>query len=264
MAAMPLTVESVAAASSDWGWIPELLMAVAESPQYKIARLPDHFDHQLTVVEFRPSGPLGLAVDAVLEGARAFGLPKLRWEVRLGSPERLAAELTARGATLKVMVDVLAHDLRERAPALPPASVDVQIKWATDFETSRDGSAVGVSGFGGVLPPDDRIEANAARDATTVPAGEGGMLVAYVNGLPSGSGGVLIVDGVARLWGGVVTPSARGQGIYRAMLDARLSYATAHGATMALVKGNVKTSAPILRRAGFLAYGCEPAYDIPL
>ncbi len=173
----------------------------------------------------------------MLERARAFGLPKLRWEVRLDSPAGLPQELTARGAALEVTIDVLACDLRAGAPALPPASADVKIRWATDFETSRDGSAVGVTGFGGTLPPDDRIEANAARDAATVPVGEGGMLVAYVNGVPAGSGGVTIVDGVARLWGGVVVPSARGQGVYRAVLDARLSYAVAHGATMALVEG---------------------------
>ena len=38
----------------------------------------------------------------------------------------------------------------------------------------------------------------------------------------------------------------------------------AHGATMALVKGKMDTSAPILRRAGFAAYGQEPDYDILL
>ena len=50
----------------------------------------------------------------------------------------------------------------------------------------------------------------------------------------------------------------------RAVLAARLSYAVAHGATMALVKGRIDTSGPILRRAGFIAYGREPAYDVPL
>jgi GNAT superfamily N-acetyltransferase len=73
-----------------------------------------------------------------------------------------------------------------------------------------------------------------------------------------------MVDGVARLWGGVAVPSARGLGVYRAVLEARLAYAVAHGATMALVKGKIDTSAPILRRAGFAAYGQEPVYDIPL
>jgi GNAT superfamily N-acetyltransferase len=263
MAGMTLTAESVVAASNAWVWIPDNA-TVVEDEQYKIARLPDYFDYQLTVLEFRPSGPLGGAVEALLERARAFRLPKVRWEVRLDSPAELPAELTARGATLEVMLDVLACDLREGAPALPPASADVKIRWATDYETSRDGAAVGVTGFGGTLPPDDRIEANAAMDAASVPAGAGGMLVAYVHGVPAGSGGVSMVDGVARLWGGAVVPSARGQGVYRAVLDARLSYAVAHGATMALVKGKIDTSGPILRRAGFAVYGREPVYDIPL
>lgn len=263
MAAMALTVESVAAASNAWVWIPDNATVVEEA-QFRIARLPDYFDYRLTVLDFRPTGPLGAAVDAVLDRACAFGLPKLRWEVRLDSPAGLPGELAARGATLEFAVDVLARDLLDDAPPLPPATVDVKIRWATDFETARDGSAVGVSGFGGALPPAQRIQANAARDAATVPAGDGGMLVAYVDGLPCGSGGVTVVDRVARLWGGVVAPPARGQGIYRAVLDARLTYASAHGATMALVRGNIHTSGPILRRAGFGAYGREPIYDVPL
>jgi GNAT superfamily N-acetyltransferase len=260
---MPLTTESVAAASNAWVWIPDNA-TVVEDAQYKLARLPDYFDHQLSVLSFRPSGPLGAAVDAVLDRARCFGVPKLRWEVRLGSPAELPAELAARGAALQLSVDVLARDLRASWPPLPPASVDVRVRWATDVKTARDASAVGVTGFGGALPPDDRIEANAARDAATVPAGDGGMLVAYVDGLPCGSGGVTMVDGVARLWGGVVTPPVRGRGVYRTVLDARLSYAVVHGATMALVKGRIDTSGPILRRAGFVAYGREPVYEIPL
>jgi Acetyltransferase (GNAT) family len=263
MAAMTLTAESVAAASNAWVWIPDNA-TVVEDEQYRIMRLPDYFDCQLRILEFRPSGPLEAAVDAVLERARAFGFPKLRWEVRLNSPAELPALLVARGAALELVTDVLACDLRQDVPALPPASVDTQIRWATNFETARDGSAVGVTGFGGTLPPNDRIEANAASNAATVPAGEGGMLVAYVNGIPTGSGGITMTDGVARLWGGVVVPSARGQGVYRAVLAARLSYAAAHGATMALVKGKIDTSGPILRRAGFAVYGREPIYDVPL
>jgi hypothetical protein len=33
---------------------------------------------------------------------------------------------------------------------------------------------------------------------------------------------------------------------------------------MALVKGKVDTSGPILRRAGFASYGQEPLYAVPL
>ena len=52
--------------------------------------------------------------------------------------------------------------------------------------------------------------------------------------------------------------------MYWAALGARVSYAVTHGATMALVKGNVATSGPILRKAGFTSFGQEPIYDVPL
>jgi GNAT superfamily N-acetyltransferase len=73
-----------------------------------------------------------------------------------------------------------------------------------------------------------------------------------------------MAGGVARLWGGAVVENARGQGVYRALLAFRLDYGVAHGATMALVKARVETSGPILRRAGFVAYGQEVTYGVPL
>jgi GNAT superfamily N-acetyltransferase len=67
---------------------------------------------------------------------------------------------------------------------------------------------------------------------------------------------------VARLWGGGVIPEARGRGVYRTMVAARLKYAVENGATMALVKGRVETSGPILRRLGFDVYGQERSYIV--
>ena len=90
------------------------------------------------------------------------------------------------------------------------------------------------------------------------------MVVAYVDGAPVGSGGLSMADEVARLWGGAVLEAARGQGVYRAILGARLTYGVAHAATMGLVKGRVQTSGPILRQAGFAAYGQEISYRVPL
>jgi GNAT superfamily N-acetyltransferase len=260
---MSLIASSVGAASAAWIWVPDNA-TVAEGDGYAVMRLPGYFDYQLAVLTFQPSGPLGAAVDAVLDRARSFGLPELRWQVRLDDPADLGAELTARGATVVLTLDVLASDLAGGGPRLPPAAVDVAVRWATDFATARDGAAVQVSGFGGSLPPDDRLQDNAARDAAAVPAGEGGAVVAYVDGAAAGFGGVALVDGVARLWGGAVVPDARGRGVYRAVLATRLSYAVAHGATMALVKGKADTSGPILRRAGFAAFGQETLYSVPL
>ena len=48
------------------------------------------------------------------------------------------------------------------------------------------------------------------------------------------------------------------------MLDARLRHAVSLGARMALVKGRVETSGPILRRVGFTAYGQERCYVLPV
>jgi len=263
MTDMTMTAESVAAASAAWVWVPDNA-AVVETDEYTILRMPDYFEYKLSVNAFEPVGPLGEAVDRVLDRARSFELPGVRWPVRLEDPAGLGAELEARGGHVELVLDVLACDLTVGRPALPPPAADVTIRWATDFETARDGSAVQVAAFGGEVPPDDRIAVNAGRDAAAVPAGEGGMLVAYVVGAPAGAGGVTMADGVARLWGGSVVPAARGLGVYRAVLDARLDYAVANGAVMALVKGKADTSGPILRRAGFAAFGREPQYRVPL
>jgi RimJ/RimL family protein N-acetyltransferase len=185
MVGMSLSVSAVAAASSAWVWIPDDA-AVVETSEYTILRPPDYFDYPLAVMQFRPTGPLGEAVDRVLERSRSFGVPEVRWQARFDDPDELAGELTSRGATVLLVLDVLAGDLEGGGPVLPSPAVDVTVRWATDFETARDGSAVGITGFGGALPPDERIEENAARDAATVPAGVGGRVVAYVDGRPAG------------------------------------------------------------------------------
>jgi GNAT superfamily N-acetyltransferase len=267
LAAMTISASSVAAASRAWVWIPDVA-TVTETDEYTIVRAPDYFPHPLTVAAFRPdgAGPGGLAgaVAAVLDRAREFGLPELQWHVLLGSPPGLAEELASHGGTVQVSLDVLARELRSGAPDLPPPAADVTVRWATDVATARDSQAVAVATFGGSAPPDERVAQIAADNAASVPAGTAGMVVAYLGGAPVGAGGLAIVDGVARLWGGAVVEPARGQGVYRALLAARLAYAVSHGASMALVRARTDTSGPILLRAGFAGYGNEPIYHIPL
>ena len=57
-------------------------------------------------------------------------------------------------------------------------------------------------------------------------------------------------------------PSARHTGAYRALLNHRLRAGVEAGCTMALVKGRVDTSAPVLLRAGFRPYGEVRAYRL--
>ncbi|WP_344818194.1 hypothetical protein [Microbacterium soli] len=70
------------------------------------------------------------------------------------------------------------------------------------------------------------------------------------------------MDGFVRLWGAATLPGSRGRGAYRAVLAERLRIGAEPGATTALVKGRVSTSAPILARAGFTHYGDERSYAL--
>jgi GNAT superfamily N-acetyltransferase len=260
---MSVSSESVVAASNAWTWIPDYA-TTAETDEYLLVRFPDYFDHPLELLRFHPARPVEDAIETALASARQFGLPVLYWMVRLDSPSGVPAALIARGATVDETLDVLARDLSGGAPDLPPPAADVRLRWALDADTARDGSAVDAAVFGGSVAPEDRLAANAEHDVVAFPTGAGGTVVAYVDGAAVGSGGVTMNDGVARLWGGGVREPARGQGVYRAILGARLHYGAAHGATMALVKGRIETSGPILRQAGFTAYGQEVIYKLPL
>jgi GNAT superfamily N-acetyltransferase len=260
---MSLPADTVVAASNDWIWIPEYA-TTAETDEYTLIRFPDYFDHPLELVRFQTARRAEPAVEDALARARGFGLPELHWMVRLDSPPAVTDVLLARGATVEETLDVLARDLSDGTPELPPPTASVELRWATDVDSARDAAVLSAAVFGGSVPPGDRLAEIAERDETGVPKGEGGTVVAYADGVPAGSGGVTMAGDVARLWGGGVAETARGQGVYRAVLGARLEYAAAHGARMALVKGRVQTSGPILRRAGFTAYGQELLYKVPL
>ena len=63
-------------------------------------------------------------------------------------------------------------------------------------------------------------------------------LVAFLaerNGVAVAAGGLAMVDGVALLAGASTVPSARRQGAQRALLEARLHYAAAHGCDIAMM-----------------------------
>jgi GNAT superfamily N-acetyltransferase len=264
---MSLSADKVVAASNAWVWVPD--NATTESTEeYLLVRFPDYFDHPLELLRFNPAeapaAGLAGAVETVLDRARQFGLPALYWWVKLDSPPEVADLLRARGAVVDETLDVLAVDLRRGPPELLPPVKEVTLRWATEVTTHRDGTQVGVTVFGGSMPPQERLAEEAKRDGATVRAGDGGMVVAYVDGAPVGSAGIAMTEGVARLWGGAVLEAARGRGVYRALLGSRLTYGAAHGATMGLVKGRVDTSGPILRQAGFNVYGQEISYRVPL
>ena len=59
--------------------------------------------------------------------------------------------------------------------------------------------------------------------------------LAEIDGEPIAAGGIALVEGVALLAGASTIPSARKQGAQRALLEARLRYAAAHGCDIAMM-----------------------------
>jgi GNAT superfamily N-acetyltransferase len=89
-------------------------------------------------------------------------------------------------------------------------------------------------------------------------------VVASVRGEPASVGGCTLRGEVAQLWGAVTLREYRRRGAYRAVLAERVRVARAHGATLALAKGRVETSGPILIRSGFARYDEERCYWLPV
>lgn len=264
-----MTPEDVAAASAAWLWFPDDA-TVYSTEELLLVGWPPAFGTPPTVLHLAADDEDDvdrLLVDADAR-ARSWGYDALDVRVPLGAPEPLRETLEDLDGTVVETVDVHALDL---APGTPDLDVpaDVEMRWQLDEPTTRDHLTVSAAAFGeGELPDEERIRELAVDAALAHREGLGAAAVAYLDGRPVGTGGLTLAEGeagrFALLWGAGVVPDARGRGGYRAVLAARLQYAVEHDAAFALVKGRVETAAPILRRAGFTAYGQELTYRLSL
>ncbi len=262
---MALSRERVHRASAAWIWVPPTAGRI-EIEEYLAVRFPTWYEHPLQLIGIRPAGrDLDTVLDEVIARcAAAVGTapPVLLVWVRLDAPAALEAALVARGGALDETLDVLARPL-DTVPDLDPPA-DVELRWADDLDTFVDSVHLNSDIFGGTKPDREGLAPIFPDEQTKYRSGGGGAVVAYVDGEPVGTGGITVAGPDGRLWGGGVLPGARGRGVYRALLAARLGYAVAHRCEIALVKGRVETSGPILRRAGFEAFGQERSYLLGL
>lgn len=263
-----LSRERVHAASAAWTFLPPSAPRI-ETEEFLLVRYPDWFERPVQLVRFTPGRPAEVVLAEVLEHARHYvdaatpATSQVACWVRLGAAEGVEAAFTRAGASLDETVDVLALGLGDLAPAaLEPA--DVELRWSEDLSVMIDAAELGAEVFGGSAADHAALEQQHPGEVAKYRAGGGGAVVAYLDGRPVGSGGLTLAGADARFWGGAVLPEARGRGVYRALLAARLGYAIGQGAELALVKGRVQTSGPILRRAGFTAHGQERSYLMPL
>ncbi len=293
------TAEAVRRAAADWVWVPpDAEQVVTES--YQLIAYPQYFSEPTQIAWSASERPAGELIDEVAAHVRRWGRENLYWWVRADTrPADTEAVLQSRGATLAQTVQVLAYDLAGGLPdvGLPGglagpafAGLPLAARPEPDASSAQLAGLVSLAGLAGVraevvqdepaLRAFDLVNAEVwaeHRDRTAAElAAELGRIraslaawsdfriVVYADGEPAAAGGCGLVDGVAQLWGAGARTAFRGRGIYRVLLAARIGLAIEHGATLALVKGRVQTSGPILLRAGFTGYGEERLYRLPV
>jgi GNAT superfamily N-acetyltransferase len=258
------TPAAVRAAAAQWVWVPPAAKQVLTS-EYQLIAYPAHYQHPTQVAWSSTARPAGELIKEVLSQVSAWGRDSVYWWVRDDTaPADTEAILQARGATLAETVQVLGYDLAIGLPELN-LSDGPQAELVCDERTLRASHLVSAEVW------DDHRERTPAAIAEELAGVLESLeslsdyrIVVFVDGQPAAGGGCSIVGEVARLWGGGTRPSFRGRGAYRALLAARIRIASQHGATLALVKGRVETSGPILRRAGFTSYAEERSYCVPV
>jgi hypothetical protein len=256
------TAQRVLEAAAEWVWVPPDADEV-HADDYHLIRYPDHFVQPTQVAWSRTQRRLDEVIDEVLEHVREWERPEVYWWISSTSPSATEAALLSRGATIAETVDVLAYDMSRALPGvdIPP---DVHVELVRDERAFRAAGEV-QSEVWDVPYPDAARLARALHDVQAELAERSGFrVVSWIDDQPVAYGGCSLVDGVARLWGAGTRAAWRHRGAYRAVLAERLRLARDFGARLALVKGRVETSAPILQRVGFKSYGEERCYRLVL
>lgn len=242
--------------AEDWVWVPPDAEDVV-TEEYRLVAYPDR-----TAVQWSRTSRLPALVDELTGVARERGHP-LRWWVNgRTEPADTDEVLRSRGFAQVEHVDVVARGLGGIEADLGPTP-DVEVRPADDEADIDLSGRLGAEVFGWEPPTSAQLahEVDLARQARDAGRWTVRRFLASVDGEVVGTAGYTLHRGTVRLWGGAVLESARGRGAYRALLAARCADARRQGCDLALVKGRVETSGPVLRRAGFTAYDAERCFQ---
>jgi hypothetical protein len=244
-----LEPQRVLAEAAAWIWYPPEARTV-DVDDYLLIAYPPHFSDPTVATRWNSERPADELIDDVLEAAQGLGRESVNFFELSDTtrPADLEQRLRERGAELTETLAVLALDLTTGVPDLdvPPG---LEVRRITDLDDLRAVDRVDVAVFGGSPADEESLVSSASR------LDDDHRYLVLRDGVAVGSGGFTLGGRTLRLWGGAVVEEARHTGAYRALLDRRLRDGMEAGATMALVKGRVETSAPVLLRAGFEAYG---------
>ncbi|QDP96985.1 hypothetical protein FOE78_14590 [Microlunatus elymi] len=252
------TADAVRRAAAAWVWLPDGCQHV--DADYRLIDYPSWTSAGCQVSGVDSDRPAAEIIDETVEQALSWGRDRLGWWITEETrPATLDAELLARGAVHEDTVDVLAVRLTDELPDLGPMP-GISVERVETRQQYLDADAVNVAVWNHQPISEERLQEQvyAETDGADI------RVVAYLDGEPVASGGCTVVDGVGRLWGAATIESARGHGAYRAVLGLRMRLARRAGAGLALVKGRVDTSAPILQRVGFTDYGQERIFWLPI
>jgi len=261
------TAQRVLDAAAEMEWVPEGAIEL-RADDYRLIRYPDVvLDPTFRAAQVtwsRTERALEEILGEVAIHIREWALPGVAWWISAATrPAGTEQALSARGAELIDAVQVLAREIGGGAPELDVPD-DVVVELVRDERTFRAASAVTVRGWERAEPDEVELARQLDEVIGDLATWSSFRVVAFIGHQPVSTGGCSLAGEVAQLWGAVTLPASRGRGSYRAVLAERLRLAREHGATLALVKGRVLTSAPILLRAGFTDYGQERCYWLPI
>jgi GNAT superfamily N-acetyltransferase len=199
-------------------------------------------------------------IDAIIASERlrfARSRRPLEWKAYAHDrPHDLVARLASAGFVPGDPETLLAVDL---AVGVPEAPGEVTIR--------RGAEALDAAGevYQRVWPEQTaEVLARLRRTFERAPAAQD-LVVVELDGAPASAGWTTYSTGspFACLWGGATVPEARGRGLYRAVVAARLAEARARGAALAAVDAG-PMSRPILERFGFVALSeITPCVAVP-
>ena len=262
-------------------WTPrrvlDALVAVEWSPDgatevltddYRLIRYPDWaLDPAFPaaqVTRSRTGRAVAEILDEVAVRVRRWHLPGVAWWVSSETaPPDTEAVLRARGGTRIDAVRILAREL-DGGPADLAVPGDVTVELVAGERAFLAASMITARGWGRKDPAGDALAREFAKTVRDLETWSSFRMLASVGDEPAACGGCTLHGEVAHLWGAVTLRAYRRRGAYRAVLAERLRLARIHGATLALVKGRVETSGPILLRAGFAEYDEERCYWLPV